>query len=192
MLNKRIFFNVKGFLNLEILKIKGNEYTVLKITLTDKDGKLIFKEPMMLITSLSVQSLEEAYFVYRGYMKRSKIEAVFKFLKDVLGWEDFRVRDYESIRTLITLCYFVGGYFYETEKELAQSDTVKLICKTARSKGKVTKFFIMKGLQTIIGAIRTIELIRNEVENPEELFDLLAKLSGMDRKRFDILIDTGF
>ena len=38
--------------------------------------------------------------VYHIYLLRSKIEAVFKFLKDVLSWEEFQVRDWESIKNI--------------------------------------------------------------------------------------------
>ena len=61
------------------------------------------------------------------YLKRSKIEGVFKFLKEVLGWEEFQVRDFESIKSLLTLCYFVAGYFYEIESLLIQQDFIQFV-----------------------------------------------------------------
>jgi hypothetical protein len=63
---------------------------------------------MLLLTNRKIKTAEQAHGVYFTYLKRSKIEGVFKFLKDVLGWEEFRVRDFESIKNIIALCFFIG------------------------------------------------------------------------------------
>jgi len=52
----------------------------------------------LLITNIAVNTAEQARGIYGIYLMRAKIEAVFKFLKDVLGWEEFQVRDFESIK----------------------------------------------------------------------------------------------
>jgi hypothetical protein len=58
---------------------------------------------MLLITTIEVNTYLEAQEIYRIYLLRSKIESVFKFLKEVLGWEEFQVRDWESIKNLIAI-----------------------------------------------------------------------------------------
>jgi len=63
--------------------------TTVRITLKTREGKNIFKKPMFLISNIKVKSYLEAKEIYHIYLLRSKIEAVFKFLKDVLGWEEF-------------------------------------------------------------------------------------------------------
>lgn len=80
------------------------------------------------------------------------IEGVFKFLKDVLGWETFRVQDFESIQNIITLCFFIGAYFYEIQDELTKDENIQWICELGGSKGKVTRFFLLKGLEIILHA----------------------------------------
>ena len=37
------------------------------------------------------------------------------------------MRDYESIKNIIALAYFVGGYFYEIGSDLTHNPTIKLI-----------------------------------------------------------------
>ncbi len=81
------------------------------MTLKDRKGQKIFKEPMLLLTNRKIKTLEQAYGTYFIYMQRSKIENVFKFLKEILGWEEFQVRDFSQIKNRVALCFFVGGYF---------------------------------------------------------------------------------
>jgi len=66
---------------------------------------------MLLISNIKVSSYDEAKEIYHIYLLRSKIEAVFKFLKDVLGWEEFQIRDRESIKNIIALCFFLVTIF---------------------------------------------------------------------------------
>ena len=51
-------------------------------------------QPMILITYREVNTTHDAWLVYEIYLKRSKIEGVFKFAKEALGWEEIRVRDF--------------------------------------------------------------------------------------------------
>ena len=117
-------------------------YNVVRVTLNDKKGQRIFKEPMLLLTNRKIKTTEQAHGVYFTYLKRSKIEGVFKFLKDVLGWEEFQVRDFESIKNIIALCYFIGGYFYEIESELCENVTIQQrICDLGGGYGQVHALF---------------------------------------------------
>ena len=126
------------------------EYTVVRITLKDCKGKAIYKHPMLLITNIKVKNAEQARGVYGIYLMRAKIEAVFKFLKDVLGWEEFQVRDYESIKNIIALAYFIGGYFYEIGSDLATNPTIALIAQLGGGKGKVTRYYFLQGLKQLL------------------------------------------
>jgi hypothetical protein len=76
--------------------------------------------------------------------------AVFKFLKDSLGWEQFQVQDFESIANLIALCFFVGQYFFELEPALADHHPViASIAQLGGGKGKVTRHYFLKVSETI-------------------------------------------
>jgi len=87
-------------------------YNVVRVELFNRMGKPIFTQPMLLVTNFEVNSQQMASYVYHLYLKRSKIEGVFKFLKVELGWEEFQVQDFFAIKHIIVLCYFVGAYFY--------------------------------------------------------------------------------
>ncbi len=67
---------------------------------------------MLLISNIKVKNYEEAKEIYHIYLLRSKIEAVFKFLKDVLGWEEVQVRDGESIKNLMVRKQIQNGNTY--------------------------------------------------------------------------------
>lgn len=120
-------------------------YNVIKVQLFKRDGQPIFKQPMILITNHNITSNDDALSTYKIYLKRSKIEGVFKFLKNVLGWEEFQIRDFESIKTLLTLCYFIAGYFYEIESILLEQDFVQFLANLGGGKGKITRYYILEG-----------------------------------------------
>ena len=73
--------------------------------LNDTKGEKIFKEQMLLLTNRNVKTATQAHGIYFAYLQRSKIEGVFKFIKDVLGWEEFQVRYFESIKCCFMLLY---------------------------------------------------------------------------------------
>ena len=132
------------------MAIAGGHYTVVRITLRDRQGVPLFKQPMLLLTNITITNKEIAQAVYETYLLRAKIESVFKFLKNTLGWEEFQVRDFESIKNIIALCFFIGGYFYEIESALVENPVIALITQLGRGKGKVTRHFFLEGLKVLL------------------------------------------
>ena len=61
-----------------------------------------FRKPMVLITSLSIYSVDDAMAVYQNYLNRWKIEILFQEIK-TLGLESFRVRRKRAILKFITV-----------------------------------------------------------------------------------------
>ncbi|MBK8043933.1 MAG: hypothetical protein IPK21_15500 [Haliscomenobacter sp.] len=116
-----------------------------------------------------------ALHVYHQYLKRSKIEGVFKFLKDELGWEQFQVRDFLAIKHLILLCYFVGAYFYEREAELTHNEYMILICKLGGGKGKITRHFFLKGLALLAHYLLAEQFFKEHNLTPDEFRALLQQ-----------------
>jgi hypothetical protein len=47
------------------------------------------------------------------YRTRWAIEDVFKFTKDMLGWEQVQLLNLEGIRTLVALGWVAAGFLYE-------------------------------------------------------------------------------
>jgi hypothetical protein len=149
-IKKKVYQNAKCLIEWGTVTLDGNDYGVVLITLSDREGKQIYEHPMLLITNTAVKTAEQAREIYSIYLMRAKIEAVFKFLKDVLGWEGFQVRDYESIKNIIALCYFVGGHFYEIGSELTKNPTIELIAQLGGGKGKVTRRYFLEGLKKLL------------------------------------------
>lgn len=131
------------------IRLKKHTYNAVKISLKH-EGKNIFQQPMILITNRPIGNQEHAKEVYRAYILRFKIEIVFRFLKQELGWESFQVRDFNSIKNLLAIAFYLVGYFKEIEEVLKEHPLTKFLCQLARSKGKITLFFILEGLRNLI------------------------------------------
>lgn len=84
-----------------------------------------------------------------------RIEGVFKFVKNTLGWEDFQVRDWESIKNIIALAFFIGVYFYEIEPALAHNPDIEWLCALGggRGKGVVARHYFCEGLKNLLGSV---------------------------------------
>ena len=149
-LKKKVYQDAKCLIEWDTLVLNEQLYTVLRVTLTDRQGNPIFKHPLLLITNIALKTAEQARGVYGIYLMRAKIEALFKFLKDVLGWEEFQVRDYEAIKNIIALAYFVGGYFYEIGSDLTQNPSIELIAQLGGGKGQVTRYYVLQGLKKLL------------------------------------------
>jgi len=155
-----------------------NGYPVVRVQLFNREGKALFKVPMLLITNKEVSTSESASNVYHIYLKRSKIEGVFKFLKNVLGWEESQIREFAAMKTLLTFCYFVAGYFYEIESALIHNETIQFLAYLGNGKGKVTRFFILRGLNKWINKTIVDEAIK-KFDITAEQMEEIAKLALM-------------
>ena len=156
-----------------------NSYTAIRITIKNRKGNNIFKEPMLLITNKTIDSGEAAYKIYRTYLKRSKIEYVFRFLKDGLGWEEIQIRDFIGIQNLLSLCFYVSAYLYEIGEEIAYDDFAIMLAQIGGGKEKVTRHFILKGIEMLMGKIR-IERIFKKYNVSKTTQDRLAAIAGAD------------
>ncbi len=146
----KVYQNVTCQIETDSLTLTDKSYTVVRVTLFDRKGKPIYKNPMLVLSNIAVKSAEEGIGIYRIYLLRAKVEQVFKFFKDVLGWEEFQIRDYEAIKNLLALSFFIGSYFYEIESELVNNQTVALIAQLGGGKGKVTRHYFFKGLERML------------------------------------------
>ena len=147
-------------------------YSVVRVTLWQRNGRKVFKEPMLLVTNFKVRSDQMTWFIFSTYLKRSKIEGVFKFLKTELGWETFQVRDFVAIQHLIVLCYFIGGYFYEIEDQLIENEWMRQICKLGNGKGKITKVFFLRGLKKVAHYLEMKQFMEDNNLTEEKLIEL--------------------
>ena len=130
---------------------------------------------MLLLTNRKIKTADQAHGIYFTYLQRSKIEGVFKFLKDVLGWIEIQVRDFESIKNIIALCYFIGGYFYEIESELIENVTIQRICDLGGGKGKYTRYFFLQGLSKML-TYKAVEQFVEEQDISYEQFEQMKNV----------------
>lgn len=148
----------------------------VKVRLLTRDGQALFKDQMLLITNIVVDSELMALYVYQLYLKRSKIEAVFKFLKQQLGWEEFQIRQLVAIKHIILLCFFIGSYFYEYEPQLTKNEFVVTVCQLAKAKGKLTRHFFLKGLPILAQTQMALQFLQQQnlsQQQMQQLFELL-------------------
>lgn len=170
----KVFQQAKITLTWGKLRLTDKTYSVVRIQLFDREKKAIFKDAMLLITNELIDSFDSAFEIYKAYLRRSKIENVFKFLKSQLGWEEFRVRDFIVIQNIISLCFFVAGFFYENQQEIVNDPQAKTICQLAKSKGKVTKYFYLEGLKILANFILFQDFIIQQNLTQEQVNQLLS------------------
>ena len=171
---------VKCHIAWDTTTINEEEYSVVRVALIKRDGKPIHKEPMLLVSTLKISNYLDAKEIYHIYLHRAKIEGVFKFLKDTLGWEEYQVRDWESIKNIISICYFIGGYFYEIHSELIENETVQMICNLARNKGKITHHFFLEGLKVLLLAWH-VENFKIQNNISDEMFRQMQAYAGIGK-----------
>ncbi len=145
-----MYQQVKLIIEWGTLVLEGETYHIVRVTLLKRDGTPIFKHPMLLLTNHAIPSPQDALAIYRIYLMRSKIEEVFKFVKNAVGWEEFQVRDWESIKNLIATAFFIGGYFYQLEPQLSQHPAIEWLCQLGNGKGKVTRHFLLEGVRNLL------------------------------------------
>jgi hypothetical protein len=158
------------------LALGEKTYQVCRIQVSDRKGNRIFKEPMLLLTNAPVENHPQVFQIYQRYLKRSKIEGVFKFLKQYLGWEQFQIRDFLAIQNIIVLCFFVAEYFYENQPQLTKDPQVALICQLAKSKGTISKHFYQKGLAILANYLLFQQYINEQNLSQQQVEQLLSIL----------------
>jgi hypothetical protein len=149
-LKNKKYSNVKCHLEWEELTIGDHTFYCVKINLFNSANKPIFDTPMLLITNRIILTADAAKNVYHAYLLRAKIEVVFKFLKQNLGWETFQVRDFQSIKNLLALAFYLAGYFDELQKSIKNHEITVFLAQLGKGKDVVSPFFILKGLEVII------------------------------------------
>lgn len=153
------------------------DYTAVKITARTREGKEIFENPMLLITNKSVTTEEEAILIYQIYLKRSRIETVFKFLKEGLGWEDLQLRNFLGIQRLLSFCFFIAAYLYKIGNQEAHDDYAILLARLGGGKGVVSKHYILQGIKALLSKYR-VDRFFEEYRPSEDTIEDMILASG--------------
>jgi len=181
-IKNKVYQDVEVVIEYGGLGYLGKKYSVLKVQLLGRDRKPIYTSAMYLMRNLDIEGGEDAYKVFKNYLMRGKIEAVFKFLKDVLGWEEFRIRDIVGIKKLLALTYLLGAYFYEVGEAVVGQEFVELVSRLGNGKGKITRGALIKGLKELITTIQTMKLLKENLGD-EEIIKLYASIGyGQEAK----------
>jgi len=143
-------------------------YNAVKIKVEDRDGARVFKSDMLLLTNKKISTLEDAYQVYMTYLSRAKIECVFKFLKEGLGWEEMQIRDFKAIQNLLSICFYVASYLYEVGKEKAYDDYAILLSDLGGGKGRITRHFITQGIRELLNYYRIGRMLKDKEVSQEQ------------------------
>lgn len=109
------------------------------------------EQPLILLTNLVVETLDQARSVLRYYRQRWACEEAAQFLKGRVGLERFRVRRYEAMRRLAILAMFAMGFL--TWILLRSRDlTQRLFAWTSRFRRKRSFLYyrLLDGLQEFV------------------------------------------
>ena len=93
-----------------------------------------------------------------------------------MGWESFQVRDFNSIRNLLALVFFLVGYFKELEEELKEHPLATFLCKLALSKGKVTIFYLLEGIEKLVIFQEVSRKMKENNITPEQVEEFLKEM----------------
>jgi hypothetical protein len=114
--------------------------------------------PGLLITDWSVTNAESAVRIFRMYRQRWAVEDSFKFVKDLLGWEEVQLLDLKGIRTLLALGWVAAGFLYDLGVSL-EWEEVRLLARlggwTFRKDRKPGKTVLTRGLQRLMTMLAT-------------------------------------
>lgn len=163
------------------IAIKWHKYgdqTAVKITIYDRTNQSVFKDSMLLLTNKEINNFEDANHIYLTYLKRAKIEYVFKFLKEGLGWEDMQIQDFKAIQKLLSLCFYIASYLYEIGEEKAYDDYAILLAEMGGGKGKVTRHFISQGIRDLLNHQRLERFFKTKGFSKTEQARMSAAFEG--------------
>lgn len=156
---------------------KYEDYAAVKITAKTRDGADIFSNPMLLITNKAVTTKEQAMLIYQIYLKRSRIETVFKFLKEGLGWEELQLRNFLGIQRLLSFCFFIAAYLYKIGDQEAHDDYVIMLARLGGGKGVVSKGYILRGIKALLSKYR-VDRFFEEYQPSEDTVEHMISASG--------------
>ena len=153
------------------------DYRAVKITAKNREGKEIFTNPMLLITNKFVTTDEQALLIYQIYLKRSRIETVFKFLKEGLGWEGMQLRNFLSVQKLLSFCFFIAAYLYKIGDQEVDDDYAILLARLGGGKGVVSKHYILQGIKALLSKYR-VDRFFEEYKPSKDTIENMISASG--------------
>jgi hypothetical protein len=114
--------------------------------------------PWLLLTDWPVTDADSAVRTFQMYRQRWAVEDSFRFVKDILGWEDVQLLDLQGIRTLLALGWIAAGFLYQLGITLDWEE-VQLLARlggwSQRKNNKPGKIVLTRGLRRILDMLAT-------------------------------------
>ncbi len=161
--------NIKAKFSYASFTLNDIKMTSVNVKLLKGNGNSLFKKDFYLITNITYSrvSKDRIIKIYNAYGYRWKIELVFKFLKSNLGWEKFRLKDYEANKKMIALLFMIGAYLYDVGKVKIDLRVIEMLAYMGAGKGKITEFYIARGLRSFINMNETIRYMKENYTEEE-------------------------
>ena len=125
-------------------------------------------KPWLLLTDWPVTDALSAVRIFRMYRQRWAVEDSFRFIKDILGWEEVQLLNLQGIRTLLALGWVAAGFLYELGVTLDWEE-VQLLARLGgwvpRKDRKPGKIVLTRGLRRLLDMLVTqaaLERYRSE------------------------------
>jgi hypothetical protein len=151
---------------------------LVKVTFADTE-----LEPLLVVTDWPVVDHESALKIFKMYRQRWSVEDSFKFVKDVLGWEDIQLLDMTGVRTLAALGWIAAGFLYELGVTLEWPE-VQLLAKLGgwvpHKNRKPGKIILTRGLARVLDMFATQATLRAYVAEHGHLPPFIAAIIGSD------------
>lgn len=156
------YHDIRAYFSYANMVYNKQNLTVINVELKTQKNKKLFKKPFYLLTNINYKraSKDRITNIYHAYLKRWKIELVFKFLKTSLGWEKFGLKNYEANKKLITMVFMVAAYLYEIENISIDKDIIAYLAYLGRGKGTISKKYLLQGIETLITINKNIEILK--------------------------------
>ena len=76
-----------------------------------------------------------------------------------MGWEKLQIQDFKATQRLLSIRFYAASYLYEIEEEKAYDDYDILLAEIGGGKGKVTRHFIVRGIQQLLNHLRVSRIL---------------------------------
>lgn len=116
--------------------------------------------------------------IVQAYLQRWSVEETFSWTKQLLGWEEVRVLEFEALRTLVAMAWVAAAFVFEMGASLDWPEVVILaqlggwVPHKQRPPGKKV---MLRGLAQLLNYYATQAILRRD---PETSWRLLEKFFG--------------
>lgn len=133
----------------QAVKLPGEKRPLSLVALSAPDEDEPF---LLLLTTLEITNHFQAEKVIRSYFLRWAVETLTQFVKQETGLEDFRVRNFDAIRRLVWIGYFISAWLQlliERGEKYVHAIIQKAGCVPTRPEPDFLYYRLVWGLRAI-------------------------------------------